>query len=422
MALLAQLEHEVLTEECVQPPHAMGIQPGGGGPVESVSALAPSISCHSFTASGDRVALSPNSAEVHVYAKGDGGAWLRTHVLKEHDGLVSAVDWEQAGSGLLVTCAHDRNAYVWREGTGDKRGELEPSLVLLRLNRAALCARWAPSGGKFAIASGAKTVSVCHYEREHDWWESRLIKKHHASSVVSVAWHPSGILLATACTDCKARVFTAHVSGVDDADAAAAVAGNHRFGDCVLEVDAFGAWTHSIAWSPSGTTLAFPAHDSTLHLVTRLAGANVAEWQSSHIDAVIRVRGLPLVDLAFLSEDTLVAGGFDCSPLLFEKTDGESWALSRELTGAVAKESRRSSQFTAGLAMFKAQTEFGQDAEGSASTGTDAPKGPHSKAISSLRALGGTRFSTTGHDGMLVVWDIAKGAKGEGVAKLKIGE
>jgi actin related protein 2/3 complex, subunit 1A/1B len=34
------------------------------------------------------------------------------HVLAEHDLLVSSVDWSPV-NGRIVTCSHDRNAFVW---------------------------------------------------------------------------------------------------------------------------------------------------------------------------------------------------------------------------------------------------------------------------------------------------------------------
>lgn len=69
---------------------------------------------------------------------------------------------------------------------------------------------------KFAIGSGAKSVCVCYYEPENNWWISKHIKKKHASSVTDVAWHPNSLLLATASTDCRCRIYSAFVKGVDD--------------------------------------------------------------------------------------------------------------------------------------------------------------------------------------------------------------
>ena len=90
--------------------------------------------------------------------------------------------------------------YVWNlEGS-----EWVPTLVILRLNRAALCVQWSPKGSakcptllllityvihiilkflrfalsilplenKFAVGSGAKTVCICYYEQENNWYGS----------------------------------------------------------------------------------------------------------------------------------------------------------------------------------------------------------------------------------------------------------
>jgi len=141
----------------------------------------------------------------------------------------------------------------------------KPSLTLLRIDRAALDVKWSPDGKKFAVASGAKSVPVCHYEadqverwlahdnsnrsgsssenhdgsssntltkgsRRHDrsddsllplpyhmqdWWVSKMIKKPHKSTVLSLAWHPNSQLLATGACDFKCRVFSAYIDTVD---------------------------------------------------------------------------------------------------------------------------------------------------------------------------------------------------------------
>jgi len=77
------------------------------------------------------VAISPNNAEVHIY---DAVSWTCLHVLKEHDLLVSAVDWSV--DNKIVTCSHDRNAFVWTFDAAD--GVWKPMLVILRVERAAM--------------------------------------------------------------------------------------------------------------------------------------------------------------------------------------------------------------------------------------------------------------------------------------------
>ncbi|CAA2987655.1 GPI-anchor transamidase [Olea europaea subsp. europaea] len=105
-----------------------------------------------------------------------------------HDQIVSGVDWCKS-SNRIVTVSHDRNSYVWNQETT----EWVPTLVILRLNRAALCVQWSPKENKFAVGSGAKTVCICYYEQENNWWVSKLIRKRHESSVTSVAWHPNNV-------------------------------------------------------------------------------------------------------------------------------------------------------------------------------------------------------------------------------------
>ena len=59
----------------------------------------------------------------------------------------------------------DRNAYVW----SFKDGSWKPSLVILRINRAATIVSWSPEENKFAVGSGARIVSVCYFDEENDW-------------------------------------------------------------------------------------------------------------------------------------------------------------------------------------------------------------------------------------------------------------
>ena len=129
--------------------------------------------------------------------------------MEEHDQLVTGIDWAPK-TNRIVTCGQDRNAYVWRFDNG----VWKPTLVILRINRAATDVKWSPNEDKFAVASGAKLVSVCYFEKDNDWWVSKHIKKHE-STVLKVDWHPNNVLLATASADNQARVVSGFVRGVD---------------------------------------------------------------------------------------------------------------------------------------------------------------------------------------------------------------
>lgn len=134
----------------------------------------------------------------------------------QHDRPISAIDWAPQ-TNRIVTCSHDRNAYVWNQLPDPETGLLtwQPTLVLLRLNRSATYVRWSPNEEKFAVASGARTIAVCQFDQESDWWVAKHIKKPLRTTVLSLDWHPNSVLLAAGSADGKARVFSAFMKGVD---------------------------------------------------------------------------------------------------------------------------------------------------------------------------------------------------------------
>lgn len=102
-------------------------------------------------------------------------------VLKDHDKTVTSVDISPDGSKIL-TCSQDRNALVWEYANG----EYKPTLVLLRINRAATVCRWSPDGSKFAVGSSDRIIAVCYYEEENDWWVSKHLKKPLKSTITTI--------------------------------------------------------------------------------------------------------------------------------------------------------------------------------------------------------------------------------------------
>jgi actin related protein 2/3 complex subunit 1A/1B len=181
------------------------------------------------------VAISPNNAEVHVY---EVKSWTCLHVLKEHDLLVSAVDWSV--DNKIVTCSHDRNAFVWTFSADDNLWK--PMLVILRVERAAMQVRWSTDGKKFAVATGAKSVSMCTYDESNDWWVSNAIKKKFKSTVLCCEFHPTNSqLLATGSSDFRCRIYSTFTSEVDGATVNAAPFANAlEFGEAYCELATLG--------------------------------------------------------------------------------------------------------------------------------------------------------------------------------------
>ena len=139
----------------------------------------------------------------------------------QHDMLVSGIDWHPV-TNKIVTCSHDRNAFVW---TLDARaaggaGAWSATVVIAGLDRAALAVRWSPDGAKFALASSNKNVALCWFDAAGNWYINAVCKKDKAkttakSSVVSLAWHPNGQALAVASTDYRVRVLCAYLEATD---------------------------------------------------------------------------------------------------------------------------------------------------------------------------------------------------------------
>lgn len=358
-----------------------------------VNRLAVCISAHAWNKDRSKVAFCPNNNKIYIFSK-QGAEWVKEATLKEHDAVVTSIDWAP-NTNRILSCSQDRNAYVWR--FEDK--QWKPTLVILRINRAATRCKWSPNEDKFAVASGAQVVSICYFEPENDWWVSKHIKKHD-STVLDVAWHPNNVLIATVSSDGWCRVTSAFVKGVDSKEAVAAgtaFGSKLPFGTCVKEMQ-LGPWLHCVKWSPSGNRLAFAAHDSTLHI---LECAN----ENSHEQIAIRYPLLPFMDILFLNENNVVGVGHDYNPVLFQ-TGPQGWAYKGKLDVKTAGGAKKVGVSAA--AMFQNMDKKGQ-AEGATETTIDTK---HQNCITCVQPFGGplnklAAFSTSGLDGIIAVWDVA---------------
>lgn len=291
----------------------------------------------------------------------------------------------------------DRNAYVWEPSpTGYK-----PTLVLLRLNRAATAVRWSPSENKFAVGSGARAIAVCYFESENDWWVSKHLKKPIRSTVTSLAWHPNGVLLAGGSTDGHARVFSAFIKGVDERPEPSVWGERLPFGTvCGEYLNNTAGWVHSCAFSPNGDALAFVAHDSSITVV-------YPSGPEQPPQAVISVAThfLPFTSLIWSTESEIIAAGYDCEPHRFQGSVS-GWTHAGSLEGTAKSSTNGGAREESALNMFRQM-----DLKGRASGGKDDTtlKTVHQNTISTVRAFevsGGKvgKFSTSGVDGRVVVW------------------
>jgi len=348
--------------------------------------LAVNLSAHAWNAQRNKVAICPNTNEILIFAR-SGSDYTLEATLKEHDAVVTGIDWG-AKTNRIVSCSHDRNAYVWT----NVDGVWKPMLVILRVDRGATSVAWSPKEDKFAVGSASKAIAICYFEQENNWWVSKHVKKNLNSTVLSIDWHPNNVLLAAGGTDNVVRVFSGFVTGIDNRQD---VANGTAFGDklpfgTLLAEFPTNAWVHSVRWSPSGNNLAWACHDSSLHVLE--CSTKNHQLQSIHYNF------LPFRDIMFVDEERIIGVGHDCNPTLFVDKSGQ-WSFDRQLdvdAGGGAKAG-------AGGAKAMWQDKTNKGTTDSADTATNLTT-KHQNQIVEIRRINPTMFSTVGIDGNLGVW------------------
>ncbi|AET38020.1 Arc40p Ecym_2274 [Eremothecium cymbalariae DBVPG len=339
----------------------------------------------------------------YVYKLNNGQAILAA-TLADHDKTVTAVDISV--HGRIVTCSQDRNAIVW-EPLSD--GSYKPTLVLLRINRAATCVKWAANGYKFAVGSSARIISVCYYEQDNDWWVSKHIKKPIKSTINTLSWHENGVLLACGGTDGYIRIFSGFVKGLDSKEQVAGCPWGDKFPFGALVGEWYhGAWIHDVKWRSQAEKLAYVAHDSSL---------NVLDYrgQPKRVD---NIDGLPFKALIWIDDHTILCGGYSCHPVLFTE-DNSGWKFARNLdkttstekptsfTGVSGNDQEEEEEHSFGMSALKKFKEL--DLKGKISAQQE--RSTHENAITCLfpfseTSRGVSQVSSSGLDGKIVIFNL----------------
>jgi actin related protein 2/3 complex, subunit 1A/1B len=345
------------------------------------------ITCHSWNKERNQVALSLNNDEVQLQSL-SGGKWTLKETLTDHTQRVTGIDWAEK-SNRIVTCAADRNAYVWvSEG-----GKWKPTLVVLGLNRAATCVKWSPKENKFAVGSGNRSVAVCSYDSDNNWWSSKKIKKPIRSTVTCLDWHPNNYLVACGSTDFKARVFSAYIKEVDEKPGPCNWGSKLPFANLMGEYSSEGGgWVHGISFSASGDRLAWVGHDTSICVVDASQGLKLT---------VVKTEHLPFMDITWITESSFVVAGYGCVPMRFNYNNGITFASKLDDDN----DSKQAGKKVTAMDRFKAM-----DSRAATDVET-ALNSVHQNTISQLSIFAGgkekcTKLTSVGTDGQLVIWDI----------------
>jgi len=231
--------------------------------------------------------------------------------------------------------------------------------------------------------------------------------------VLSLDWHPNNVLLAAGSADMKARVFSAFIKDVDKRPAATVWGEKLPFNTvCGEYTSPAGGWVHAVGFSPSGDILAFASHDSSISIV----------YPGGPAIYNIRISSLPYVSLIWTAEDTLVAAGHDCQPVVFSGSEG-GWQAAGSLDDTTApKSSGGASKFGGASGVGRLNSVAFNTFRNADSRGQSSPiSGPatdtelmtvHQNTITNIRPYatqGGkvTKVSTSGVDGKLVIWNMS---------------
>eukprot|EP01084_Bolivina_argentea_P260340 439626_1 len=359
-----------------------------------------SINVHAWNSKHNELAISPNTRDVWIFSAKDENSknWKKIHELEGHQMRVTGIDWSHT-TNAIATSSHDRNAYVWTE---DEKKEWKPTLVVLRIGRAATCVKWSPNGKKFAVGSGSKQIPVCHYEKSQDMWVAKMIKKAGKSSILSVDWSPNNMFIIAGGSDFKCRVFSGYIKGVDtdckvdDYGGAIDSKAASSFGTLLCEFDTSKGWIESCVFSTNGMRFAFTGHDSTVHFGSFDGGKTTIQS--------IKRKQLPLRCIAFLNDSIAIAAGYDCVPILYEYNGNEFIEKGPLDTGAKSKAApkKQKSAFGSAFSKFNNASKLG----GAEKADDAALPYRHQNMINDIIPYSSTQFTTSSVDGRVLFWDL----------------
>lgn len=133
----------------------------------------------------------------------------------------------------------------------------------------------------------------------------------------------------------------------------------------------------------------------------------------------VRTRTLPFVTLTWTSEESIVAAGHDCRPVVFSGSEG-GWATVGSLDDTTSGGGRTSVRGGGVGRLNSSAFNAFRNADTRGHAGGDSELATvHQNTITSVRAYewrggGVSKVSTSGVDGKLVIWGTGPGSAGRG--------
>ncbi|KAI0747086.1 WD40-repeat-containing domain protein [Daedaleopsis nitida] len=178
-----------------------------------------------------------------------------------HTKTVRAIAWSPSGK-TLATASFDSNIGVWaqeededgEEGAFNPAAEWECMSLLEGHETECKSVAYSPSGNLLASCSRDKTVWVWEAHPDHDF-ECMGVLMEHTQDVKCVAWHPTEEILASASYDDTIKLY------VDDPQ-------EDWF--CFQTLSGHSSTVWSLAFSPDGRFLASASDDTTIRIWERI--------------------------------------------------------------------------------------------------------------------------------------------------------
>lgn len=153
-----------------------------------------------------------------------------------------------------------------------------------------------------------------------------------------------------------------------------------------------GGWINSVRFSSDGNKICWVSHDSCI---------SVADAANSNIIIKCKTQFLPFLACEWISPKTLVVAGHSCVPLVYELV-GDKLLLTTKLDKSQKKES-------GGISAMRIFQSLDRNLR--TENNDTLVESIHQNAITCIRLYSGnkcngTRVSTSGVDGQLVIWDI----------------